>query len=78
MNAKSLSFSVSVGNEVSDAEWAVVFRHQEPDDLSAYRSMIAASGEIVRTAYRHMPQDEQAWTSKTGKEILLFAKKGSK
>ena len=51
-------------------EWlAVVFRHQEPDDLSSYRSMIAASDEIVRTAYRHMPQDEQAWASRTADEI---------
>ena len=51
-------------------EWlAVVFRHQEPDDLSAYRSMIAASDEIVRRAYRHMPQDEQAWASRTADEI---------
>ena len=52
--------------------------------------VVSASGEIVRTAYRHMPQDEQAWASKTadevdvilnavstGKEILLFARKGS-
>lgn len=51
-------------------EWlAVVFRHQEPDDLSAYRSMIAASGEIVRAAYRHMPQNEQRWASRTADEI---------
>ena len=51
-------------------EWlAVVFRHQEPDDLSSYRSMIAASDEIVRSAYRHMPQNEQMWASKTADEI---------
>ena len=49
-----------LGELAEGEEWlAVVFRHQEPDDLSAYRSMIAASDEIVRSAYRHMPQDEQ-------------------
>jgi len=51
-------------------EWlAVVFRHQLPDDFSAYRSMVAASAELVRDAYRHMPQDEQAWASRTASEI---------
>lgn len=51
-------------------EWlAVVFRHQAPDDLSAYRNLIAASERIVRDAYRHMPQDEQAWSAKTADEI---------
>lgn len=51
-------------------EWlAVVFRHQAPDDLSAYRSILAASDEIVRDAYRRMPQDEQAWAFKTADEV---------
>ena len=51
-------------------EWlAVVFRHQEPDDFSSYRNMVAASGEIVRDAYRHMPQGDHAWASKTADEI---------
>ena len=91
-----------LGELAEGEEWlAVVFRHQDPDDLSAYRSMLAASGEIVRDAYRRMPQGEQPWAAKTagleivqtrfvragftvecavstGKEILLFAKKGSK
>lgn len=51
-------------------EWlAVVFRHQELDDFSAYRNMIAVSGEIVCDAYRHMPQGDQAWASKTAEEV---------
>ena len=59
-----------LGELAEGEEWlAVVFRHQEPDDLSAYRSMIAASGEIVRAAYRHMPQNEQRWASRTADEI---------
>lgn len=59
-----------LGELAEGEEWlAVVFRHQELDDFSAYRSMIAASGEIVREAYRHMPQSEQAWALKTADEI---------
>jgi len=59
-----------LGKLAEGEEWlAVVFRHQVPDDFSAYRSMVAASADLVRDAYRHMPQDEQAWASKTAEEI---------
>ena len=59
-----------LGGLAEGEEWlAVVFRHQEPDDFSVYRGMIAASDEIVRTAYRHMPQGDQAWASKAADEI---------
>ena len=51
-------------------EWlAVVFRDQEPDDLSAYATMIDASERMVRSAYARMPQAEQAWAAKTVDEI---------
>jgi len=51
-------------------EWlAVVFRHQMPDDFSAYRNMVSASSDFVREAYRHMPQDEHVWASKTKSEV---------
>lgn len=59
-----------LGKLAEGEEWlAVVFRHQIPDDFSAYRSMVSVSADLVRDAYRHMPQDEQAWTSKTADEI---------
>ena len=64
------SVCARLGALAEGEEWiAVVFRHQVLDDFSAYRSMISASGEIVRDAYRHMPQDEQMWASKTSDEI---------
>ena len=70
LSGSTNSVSSRLGVLAEGEEWlAVVFRHQEPDDLSAYRSMIAASGEIVRTAYRHMPQNEQRWASRTADEI---------
>ena len=70
LSGSTNSVSSRLGVLAEGEEWlAVVFRQQEPDDLSAYRSMIAASGEIVRTAYRHMPQNEQRWASRTADEI---------
>lgn len=51
-------------------EWlAVVFRDQSPDDFSAYRRLIDSSAEVIRDAYRRMPQDEQAWSARTKDEI---------
>lgn len=51
-------------------EWlAVVFRDQAPDDFSAYRTLIDSSAEVVRDAYGRMPQNEQAWATKTEDEI---------
>lgn len=68
--AATAAIRARLGGLDEGEEWlAVVFRHQELDDLSAYRNLITASGEIVRTAYRHMPQDEQAWASKAADEV---------
>lgn len=93
MDLRPLSFSVRIGAEVSDAEWAAVsalfsseygfysaaapdragerirLGTQEPDDFSAYRTLIDSSAEVVRDAYGRMPQNEQAWATKTEDEI---------
>lgn len=64
------SVCARLGALAEGEEWlAFVFRHQEPDDMTSYRSLIAASDEIVRTAYRHMPQGDQPWASKTADEV---------
>ena len=59
-----------LGTLVEGEEWlVVVFRDQEPDDLSAYATMIDASERMVCSAYARMPQTEQAWAAKTADEI---------
>jgi len=64
------SVSARLGALAEGEEWlAVVFRHQLPDDFSAYRTMVATSSDLVREAYRRMPQDEHAWASRTADEI---------
>ena len=62
-----------LGGLAEGEEWlAIVFRDQELDDISAYRTMIEASETMVRSAYARMPQSEQAWAAKTAQEIEVI------